>query len=293
MNGQVLVEDTGCHDPRAGQPAGRVVRPSLWWMVLLTAFALAFSGCGGTSAPSAAGSADTGASSASVEPLRLVYISDSSGWGVAKQYAALAEKELGRDVNFTDLSTGGLTAVAALRRLKANHRAVEQADIIVVAGLGPTESGAVPADDVDRCVTIDPTPQDPPKVYSVADWKKYGDVLQAIYAEIWKLRAGAPTILRGVDHYIPAPDAWRKAGIDKECTADFASESGAIQAATEASGATFVSIYDVLNGPDHQKDPREAGYILEDSGHTTEQGVDVIAATIAAAGFEPNTMPTP
>jgi hypothetical protein len=64
-----------------------------------------------------------------------VLISDSSSWGVAKQYAALAEKELAREVHFADLAAGGLTAVAALGRLKANHRAVEQADIIVVGGL--------------------------------------------------------------------------------------------------------------------------------------------------------------
>jgi hypothetical protein len=137
----------------------------------------------------------------------------------------------------------------------------------------------VPADEAGQCLSDDPTPRDPPKAYSVADWRKYGDVLKALYAEIWKMRGGEPTVLRGVDHFMPVLGAWRKAGIDKECTADFESESGAIRAATEASGATFVSIYDVLNGPDHEQEPVQKGYILE-SGHANEQGVALIAATI-------------
>lgn len=295
MNGQVLVGDVGRPDRRARPAGGRMVGRSSWWMVLVTAFALALAGCGGTSTPpTAAGSADAGASSTSVEPLRLVYISDSGGWGVAKQYAALAETELGRDVQVTDLATGGLSAVAALDQLTANHRRVEQADIIVVGTLSPEGSGAAPVTDKGTdCTSQDATPRDPPKVYSVADWKEYGDALGAVYAEIWKLRAGAPTILRAVDYYVPVISFWRKAGIDKECTANFESMSGAIRAAAEANGATFVSTYDVFNGPDHQQDPVEKGYILAEDVHTNDQGAAVIAATIAAAGFEPNTMPKP
>ena len=62
---------------------------------------------------------------------------------------------------------------------------------------------------------------------------------------------------------------------------------------SEAHGATWVSIYDVLNGPDHDWDPRELGYVGPTEQHPVmffgkpnEVGAPMIVDALVAAGFD-------
>ncbi|MCJ7781303.1 MAG: SGNH/GDSL hydrolase family protein [Acidimicrobiia bacterium] len=42
--------------------------------------------------------------------------------------------------------------------------------------------------------------------------------------------------------------------------------------AAEANGAVFVSFFDVFNGPEHDEDPREKGWIQDDGMHANDKG---------------------
>jgi lysophospholipase L1-like esterase len=52
----------------------------------------------------------------------------------------------------------------------------------------------------------------------------------------------------------------------------------------------MVSIFDVFNGPNHEEDPREKGWMEGDGYHPNDAGAAAIAEALAAVGFEPNHM---
>lgn len=278
---------------RPGRAGCGLLRRS--WILAIVGGLVMLAGCGGGSAnPSVTQSSTTGQTSspsASNGPLHLLYISDSSGYQVASLYAKQAEKVLRRQVRVTDWTTNDLTAQQALAMVKSHPGVVANAEIIVVAGTGPALFGGL-RDALDAvCMQPGTEKRQPPKI-TVADWAAYRADLDALYAGIWKLRNGAPTVLRATDHWVPVISEWRQAGIEKACTADWESFSGVKRAAAHANGAKFVSVYDVFNGPRLQQDPRKKGYIGPDGVHASLKGAAVIAATLAAAGFAPDTMPT-
>ena len=55
-------------------------------------------------------SCNTGPSMTDMEEWDLLWISDSSGWGVAEVYAAMVEEDTGVKVNLNDFWMGGLSA---------------------------------------------------------------------------------------------------------------------------------------------------------------------------------------
>ena len=59
-----------------------------------------------------------------------------------------------------------------------------------------------------------------------------------------------------------------------------------IREAAEANGAVFVSLFDVFNGPEHDEDPREKGWISDDGVHAGDEGLSVVADALAAVGFD-------
>ena len=260
-------------------------------VTLLAAAAIALvTACGGNAEQPGSRTGQSGSPSASNGPMDLVYISDSSGWQVADLYATRISKALGRQVRVTDFALPALTAVDALAVVKHNAKKIVDAEIIVVGG-SPRASLAGPANDA--CVAPDPAATQPvPKVDSVADLQPFRDDLDAIYAEIWTLRDGAPVILRAVDYFVPMISEYGTAQLKRACTANYATLSRVIRATAQANGATMVSVYDVFNGLNHQADPRTKGYIGDDGTHASAKGAAVIADTLAAAGYASNTKPT-
>lgn len=224
------------------------------------------------------------------EAIDLVYFSDSGGWGVAERYGELASEAVGREVRVHDHATGGLAAVKVLEYVRGPlAEEVAEAEIVVVYG-NPEGSGAeLPEPDLTTCVSTSSAEREPPLVPTAADWQAYRDVLDDIYAEIWSLRDGRPTVLRAVDLYNPVLSPWREAGIEPECTANWELWSSVEEEAALANGATFVSPYDVFNGAAHDEDPREKGWIGPDGEHTTDDGATAIAEALAAVGFDPST----
>jgi lysophospholipase L1-like esterase len=45
-------------------------------------------------------------------------------------------------------------------------------------------------------------------------------------------------------------------------------------------------VYDAFNGPNHDQDPRDKGYIGSDGMHTNETGQDIIADLLRELGYE-------
>lgn len=280
----------------------------------IVAFILAASGCGGDDAagsqapeeadvtttitsaaePTTTTEASPVAWPADGEPWDLLYISDSGGYGVADVLAERASEELGVDVRVYDHASGGLSAVTALARVRGDTYPdisdwVRESEIIVVYG-NPEESGVDL--EIGTCVSTSIAEREPPAPQTAEDYAPYREILDELYAEIWKLREGTPTVLRAVDIYNPAISAWREAGIEPECTDHWELWSGVMRDAAEANGAVMVSPYDLFNGPDHDEDPREKGYIGPDGQHTTPEGAAAIADAIAAEGFEPTPPPS-
>ena len=275
-------------------------------MVVLTVVALVAVGCGGddtadTDDQETAEAVTTTTTDPSAvdwpaegEPWDLLYISDSGGYGVANVLAQRAADQLGVEVRVHDQASGGLSAVTALARMRGEEYPdisdwVRESEIIVVYG-NPEGSGVDL--EIGTCVTTSLEEREPPARQTAADYQPYRDVLDEVYAQIWELREGQPTVLRAVDLYNPVISAWRAAGIEPECTQQWKLWSSVIRDAAEANGAVMVSTYDLFNGPTHDEDPREKGFIGPDGEHTTPEGATAIADAIAAEGFDPTTSPS-
>jgi hypothetical protein len=134
-----------------------------------------------------------------------------------------------------------------------------------------------------------------PAVYDTAEyWASYQSVLGEIYAEISQLRQGAPTVLIGIDNYDGGVESQRLAGITEECRAFFERWSEAQREVAESHGAVWVSLYDTLNGPSHDLDAVQQGYLgpteqtpAVSNFVSNEIGAEMIAEALAAVGFEP------
>jgi lysophospholipase L1-like esterase len=60
-----------------------------------------------------------------------------------------------------------------------------------------------------------------------------------------------------------------------------------VQQAADGFNIPTVSVFDAFNGPDHDEDPREKGYIGPDGVHTSVEGRQLIADLLSEAGYEP------
>lgn len=226
---------------------------------------------------------------------------------LAEKYAALASDELGVEVR--PVQPPGFDYVWAaimLPRLQgAAYPPLDQyvapAEIIVLfsrPGETPDGTEAYIVEDFERCwkraIHGEPPTTNPPADY----WDSYRSNLDGIYSELWALRQGTPTVLLTIDVYNPSLPQQRQGGIEAECTAWFESWSQQSSEAAVDNGSTFVSLYDLFNGSNHDQDPAEAAYIGqtddEPDAHwyqATPTGVDLIAQRLADEGYEPTPQP--
>ena len=241
------------------------------------------------------------------EPWDLLFIRNSIYLSekVPELYAQLAEDALGIEIRLLD--AGGLDpryAWQVLAQLQNESHpplgdAARQAEIIVVYGdpedSGPNHSETVIDDEFENCFYGAQADPQPPVLSTVEEWQPYRDYLDAIYAEIWALREGTPTVLLATDVHNPGLSNWqRDRNLDSACTAYWASWSELVREAAEHNGATMVSVFELLNGPDGSLDPLELGYTGGSKTHwatTNEVGSEMVADALAAAGFEPTTQP--
>jgi len=222
----------------------------------------------------------------------VVVIGDSSLWGLGEAIAAQIEDDMDVTVAVYDATVGGLSAGEVLRalrtgdaespRLKRLPEQLEKAQVVVM-WVNPTDSIAPDRPmNAGACLgSRDPGPC-PPEAF-----EKYTADLEAIWAEILDLRAGRPTILWATDLYNPLVVPWREHGVFEACTLCWENLSGAVRAAADAFNIPFLSRYDAFNGPNHDEDPREKGYIRSDGEHPTELASEYTAKLLADIGYAP------
>ena len=244
----------------------------------------------------------TGSGSASVEsspagePLDLLVVADSGGEGIAEKYAPLAAEALGREVVAHSHTIPGATIRKLQNAVKFWADDVADAEILVfyVNPWGFEPPGSVEcfkaegaASQVPPGTTWEPVPEMP----SAGDFREYQDELQKMYDTFWTLREDQPTIMRAYgwpDLWVPV---WRRLGIETECMAQVESLEQARREVVEANGGVYVSMLDAFNGPQHDEDPIAKGLIQDDWLHLNEDGQQLLAETLAEAGFDTSEPP--
>ena len=83
----------------------------------------------------------------------------------------------------------------------------------------------------------------------------------------------------------------RLSGIETECMAYLEALEEARPEVVEANGGVYVSMQDTFNGPQHDEDPIAKGLIQDDLLHLNEDGQQLLAKTLAEAGFETSEPP--
>ncbi|MGE5235387.1 MAG: hypothetical protein ACM3O7_03430 [Acidobacteriota bacterium] len=219
----------------------------------------------------------------------LVLFGDSSSVP-GDMLAQRIEERLGVEVRIHDFWGSGAGGAAAnvLNTIQADaevREAIAGAEIVSLEmnpGLTSTGDalGAV-------CLDNDPTPRDPPPLFTVEDFGEYADLWRGVYDEILALRAGQPTVVRVTDAYVPVLDAWKAAGIEPECTAGWEAWTRTVKLVADEYGVPVASVYDAFNGPNHDEDPVDKGYIGGDGEHPSEEGRAVYVDLLDALGYDP------
>lgn len=256
-------------------------RALVWILLVLT-----LAGCQGKGLPQGEGAV-----------WNLVVIGDSSLWGVGEAYAARIEADLGVSVEVDDFASGSASAGKVLDVLQGGEtasflyeklpEAVAEAEVVIMF-LNPFDSiNPHKPLNFEACFFS----IGPPAACELTGMEQWIADLNAIWGEIIRLRDGKATILRATDLYNPLVSYWNEAGIFDDCTACWETMSSAARQAAEPYNIPLLSQLDVLNGPNHDEDPRAKGYILEDGEHLSDLGIQQIAEALAAMGYEPTELP--
>lgn len=230
-----------------------------------------------------------------VEEWDLLWISDSTGWGVAEVYADYVSKDLGIKINLNDQWMGGLSVGEVLNPLKGgsdpNLDLMNMADYIAEAEIivfyGNPERSVDPENPWDWNCGQGSLSQCYVTNCDMDTFDLYIENVKEIYSIINTIRKGNPTMIRAYDSYNPRlvsqclPD-----GTFEECRACWENYSKAIHIAAEEMGVPVANVFDTWNGVDHTENPVEKGYVRDDGEHPNEKGADVIANLVRDLGYE-------
>ena len=228
----------------------------------------------------------------SVDKWDLLWISDSSGWGVSEKYGEFISKDLDIDIKVNaqyginagellDALNGKSDSNFALNNMR---KYIEDSEIIVIYGT-PVQSKDPenPWDwhcgqGIDTCYVNN---------CEMDSFDLYIDHLKEIYTTIYSIRKGKPTMLRVYDAYNTRlvnqcmPD-----GVFDECLTCWETYNNAIHIAADEMGVPIANVFDAWNGINHTEDPNEKGYVRDDGDHPNEKGAQVIASLLRDLGYE-------
>lgn len=207
-----------------------------------------------------------------------VVLGDSSAWGFSKYYAAHIEEDLGVKVTVHDRTVGGLSSGQLLRLLRKDvwelRETISEAEVVTFI--------ANPADHIGWRIATGKGKHD----CSPEALAGYKADLDDIIAEIFSLRSGSPTIVRAMDSYVPIYSDWKEWGEYEENKRCWEALVKTIHQAAAEHKIPVARVYDAFNGPDHDEDPKDKGYIGDDGKHTNEKGQKVIADLFRKLGYK-------
>jgi hypothetical protein len=207
-----------------------------------------------------------------------VVLGDSSAWSFPRFYAEHIEADLGVKVKVLDWTVGGMTSREVLEQLRSNKQErleVSQAQLVTFYGnplhlIGLCITGGAPSD---RCKC------------SAQEVAGYKAELNAIADEIFLLRKGQPTILRTYTRFMPFYRQWREQGLFDEYRRCVAALDTAILEVGKEHGILVADTGLALNGANHDQDPYDMGYLLEDGIHENDMGAKAVADVFRKLGY--------
>ncbi|MGB3699863.1 MAG: SGNH/GDSL hydrolase family protein [Anaerolineales bacterium] len=230
-----------------------------------------------------------------LEEWDLLWISDSSGWGVAEIYAAYIEEDTGIPVNVYDYWAVSLSAGTIVDILEGgSHPNAELARIpelipeveVIVFYANPEESIDEDNPTDSNCAHSSATTY--VNACEMDTFGLYIQHLELIYQHIFELRGDQPIIVRAFDAYNPIPARWEEDGTFDACHACWENYNAAIHQAASEYYIPVARVNDAWNGPDHNEDPNDKGYTA-DGIHPNELGAQVIAEELRKLGYDPDT----
>jgi hypothetical protein len=271
----------------------RIMKVNIFWSVglsLITFVVVLLTGC------------QTRSSQISGEGLKiqedtwdLLWVTDSSGWGVAEIYGQYIAEDNDVEVNVFDSWVGGLSAGRILQGLKEKNTSnfdldklrerIADSEVIVI--YGNPEDSLDPSNPFDfNCGTS--FSQCYVNNCSMDSFSKYIADLKEIYTIIFEIRQGKPTIIRAIDAYNPRlVSACQPDGAFDVCVECWETYNKAIHQAADEMGVPIANVFDAWNGKDHLDDPVAKGYTQEDKIHPSVEGATVIAQLLRDLGYEP------
>ena len=225
----------------------------------------------------------------------LLWISDSSGWNVADIYGEFIAEDNQVEVRVNDMWKGGLSAGRILQGLTDQgtydydldhlREYITESEVIVI--YGNPEDSVDPSNpmawncgqsDLEDCYVTDCSPE---------TFSTYVNDLKAIYAKIFEIRKGKPTIIRAIDAYNPRlVSHCQLDGVLDACVTCWETYNEAIQQAADEMGVPVARVFDAWNGMDHRENPVEKGYTQADNVHPNQAGAEVIAQLLRDLGYE-------
>lgn len=204
-------------------------------------------------------------------------LGDSSSWGFPRFYAKYIEEDLGVKVKLLDWTVGGSTSRQVLELLRSTDKErfeVSQAEVVTFYGnpLHITSLSITLGTFSDK---YDCSP------HAVAQYKAD---LNAIADEIFSLRKGKPTIIRTYTRFMPTYRQWREGGMFQEYQRCVASLDAAVLQLGKERGILVADTGLALNGPNHDQDPNDKGYLI-DGMHENDEGAKIVADVFRKLGY--------
>jgi hypothetical protein len=216
----------------------------------------------------------------------VLVIGDSTIWNIGRPLASQIEEDVGVKVKLHEWWYHGYSVGQVLQALESYEKGlpalIEDAEYVVIwVNPGGSE---IPETSMDfgACFGLGTPGSCPPEAFT-----KFTANMEAIYARIFELRDGQPTIVRALDFYNPLVSRWINYGSFEKCNFCFENLSDATRLAAEAYNIPFLSRYDAYNGVNHDEDPREKGYIQADGVHPSVLGGEYTAELLAKMGYDP------
>lgn len=233
-----------------------------------------------------------------LETWDLVWVTDSSGWGVAQIYGEMVAEDTGKTVKVRDLWEGGFEAGEMLEILQGNYSGgdfkfeqlpgfIAEAEMVVFYGnpslsINPERPGDW------ECVPPGPwyVNDCDPEVFSL-----YKEHLKEVFRLILEGREGQPVIIRTYDAYQSLINQFREAGVYEECKQCWAYYNDAIRQAAAEMNIPLAPVAELWNGPDWTIDPDDDLGYTHDGLHPNELGAEVIAQALRELGYDPVSLP--